>query len=213
MNENTRTSNSTESQILLSAEKLFLERGFNATSTTDIAKDAGCNQALVHYYFRTKDNLYKRIFDAKIEQLLDFLGRNMKEDGDIFQTIDNILNAYFDFLHDNPKSPFFILNEMVKNPDRRKYIREAFLTNQRRRDFYRQFCDIVEKAVEKGEIYPIDPLDLFLNALSLSVFSFITAPVFIDLLGRDTSTIEMFIEHRKSEIIKLLTRGIKKEGQ
>ena len=58
------TTSNTEQQILASAEKLFLQKGFSATSTTDIARDAGCNQALVHYYFRTKENLFNRIFDA-----------------------------------------------------------------------------------------------------------------------------------------------------
>ncbi|MBQ1851529.1 MAG: helix-turn-helix transcriptional regulator, partial [Paludibacteraceae bacterium] len=39
-----------EQVILDAATELFLERGFDSTSTTDIAKKAGCNQALVHYY-------------------------------------------------------------------------------------------------------------------------------------------------------------------
>ena len=47
-----------EIQILQAAEELFLSNGFAGTSTTDIAKRVGCNQALVHYYFRTKENLF-----------------------------------------------------------------------------------------------------------------------------------------------------------
>ena len=56
---------SMEKLILEAAEKLFLEKGFDLTSTTQIAKEAGCNQALVHYYFRTKDNLFNMIFESK----------------------------------------------------------------------------------------------------------------------------------------------------
>ena len=54
-----------EQDILDAASELFLSRGFDNTSTTDIAKKAGCNQALVHYYFRTKENLFQRIFLQK----------------------------------------------------------------------------------------------------------------------------------------------------
>jgi len=57
----------TEQQILQSAEELFLEKGFSNTSTTEIAKRAGCNQALVHYYFRTKENLFQQIFLSKLQ--------------------------------------------------------------------------------------------------------------------------------------------------
>ena len=51
-----------EEQILRAAEELFMEKGFDAVSTTDIARKVGCNQALVHYYFRTKDNLFLQVF-------------------------------------------------------------------------------------------------------------------------------------------------------
>ena len=61
---------SMEQAILEEAEKLFLEKGFALTSTTEIAKRVGCNQALVHYYFRTKDNLFNTIFRTKIQSLL-----------------------------------------------------------------------------------------------------------------------------------------------
>ena len=47
--------------ILETAERLFLEKGFGMTSTTEIAKEIGCNQALIHYYFRTKENLFNII--------------------------------------------------------------------------------------------------------------------------------------------------------
>lgn len=43
-----------QQKIMEAAQTLFLEKGYMATSTVDIAKKVGCNQALVHYYFRTK---------------------------------------------------------------------------------------------------------------------------------------------------------------
>ena len=39
---------SMEEAILETAERLFLENGYASTSTTQIAKEVGCNQALVH---------------------------------------------------------------------------------------------------------------------------------------------------------------------
>ena len=64
---------STEQLILEAAEKLFLEKGFAMTSTTEIARVAGCNQALVHYYFRTKENLFQSIFENKFRMLISTL--------------------------------------------------------------------------------------------------------------------------------------------
>ena len=60
----------TEEEILLAAEELFLEQGFAQTTTAQIAQRAGCNSALVHYYYRTKENLFARIFGSKVELML-----------------------------------------------------------------------------------------------------------------------------------------------
>ena len=68
-----------ERAILESATELFLRKGFNATSTTEIARNAGCNQALVHYYYRTKERLFEAIFEIsanpdRIDSIKSFVG-------------------------------------------------------------------------------------------------------------------------------------------
>lgn len=200
---------STELNILAAAEKLFLEKGFKAASTTEIAREAGCNQALVHYYFRTKENLFNRIFDAKFDSVMDFIDSSMKDDSDIFGNIRNAVGAYFRYLSENAYTPQFIFNELMQNPVRRRHIREAFLTSRRSSQVFARIQAMVEKAAEAGTIRKIDPLDLIFDGMSLVVFSFITAPAFVDLLGRDSSSLNNFLEHRKEEIITLLTQGLR----
>ena len=69
------TSN-TEQSILKAAEKEFLKKGFSGSKTTEIAKEAGVTHAMLHYYFRTKENLFNKVFEEKARQLADtFLSR------------------------------------------------------------------------------------------------------------------------------------------
>jgi len=63
----------TEQMILETAERLFLRKGYAMTSTTEIAREVGCNQALVHYYFRTKDRLFEAIFEKKVRLFVSTL--------------------------------------------------------------------------------------------------------------------------------------------
>ena len=66
--------NDTEQTILKVAEVLFLKRGYAQTSTTEIAREARCNQSLIHYYYRTKENLFTRIYEKKLSLFLsDFI--------------------------------------------------------------------------------------------------------------------------------------------
>ena len=61
----------TRDRILEAAQKLFAERGFDATPVRDITNEAGCNVAAVNYHFGAKDNLYLESFRAMLGVLRD----------------------------------------------------------------------------------------------------------------------------------------------
>ena len=50
-------------QILQAAEKCFAEKGFEGTTTSDIASFAQLPKANIHYYFGTKENIYRAVLD------------------------------------------------------------------------------------------------------------------------------------------------------
>lgn len=52
----------TKDRILDSAEKLFAENGFDATSVRTIASDAGVNLAAINYHFQSKDALLDAVY-------------------------------------------------------------------------------------------------------------------------------------------------------
>jgi AcrR family transcriptional regulator len=61
----------TRERILEAAQRLFSERGLDATSVRDITSDAGCNVAAVNYHFGSKENLYVEAFRAMLGPLRD----------------------------------------------------------------------------------------------------------------------------------------------
>ena len=72
--------NNMEQQILFVARDLFVQHGYDGVSTTQVAKAVGCNQALVHYYYRTKQNLFKIICQQEIQKMLKILVDIPQED-------------------------------------------------------------------------------------------------------------------------------------
>jgi AcrR family transcriptional regulator len=54
-------------QILGTALKLFADRGFDATSTRQIAKEAGIAEGLIFHYFPTKASLLTAILEDRLE--------------------------------------------------------------------------------------------------------------------------------------------------
>lgn len=54
------------SNILAAAEKLFIELGYEATSTRQISKDAAVNMAMINYYFGSKEGVFMEIMSQRI---------------------------------------------------------------------------------------------------------------------------------------------------
>ena len=104
---------STETLILEAAEREFLAKGFAGARTTAIAEDAGVTHAMLHYYFRSKQNLFDRIVESKIE-LLDRLVFSAFDD-DSFPLAERLsrgIAAHFDFIADNPGLPAFMITQL-----------------------------------------------------------------------------------------------------
>lgn len=69
--DETAEARETHERILESAQKLFAEKGLDATSVRDITAAAGCNVAAVNYHFGGKENLYLESFKAMLGPLRD----------------------------------------------------------------------------------------------------------------------------------------------
>jgi len=59
-----RTREDKTAEILAIAQRLFLEKGYVATTMAAIAREAGIATNVVHWYFATKDDLFVAVLDA-----------------------------------------------------------------------------------------------------------------------------------------------------
>jgi AcrR family transcriptional regulator len=67
----TRPSEITRERILKAAERLFAERGYEATSVRAIVAKARVNQAAINYHFAGKDGLYREVLRAAFRALTE----------------------------------------------------------------------------------------------------------------------------------------------
>ena len=196
-----------EQKIMQAAERLFLEKGFALTSTGEIAKDAGCNQALVHYYFRTKDRLFETIFQKKITVFItDFMqigGKRIPFEEKLRRKIE----AHFDMLDANRQLPFLFLNELITNPARIASVKENFGVLPAK--VYRQFSEELEKEIAKGTVRNISPLDIVLSVFSLNIVVFLMLPVFREVFGMDETAFRELADRRKKENVAMVLASLR----
>lgn len=199
--------NNMEEQILLVAKELFMQNGYEGVSTTQVAKAVGCNQALVHYYYRTKQNLFKIICQQEIQKMLKILADIPQEDISFENFIERIIEAQIGFLKNNPDAPFFIIGELRHNSEVLKMMRELF--SEFGKEIVGKIRMFVQMKQSKGELNDVSVEDLLIDIVSLDVMSFVGQVLFTQILEMDSQTQEAFLERRKTHIKKLILSSIK----
>lgn len=198
-----------ESEILAAAEHEFLTKGYDGARTTSIAQAAGVTHAMLHYYFRTKEQLFERIVDEKFATMSRSMFAIMGDPSlPIIERIKGGISAHFDFIAQNPQIPRFVINEIVSRPERYEvlYKRAGLIVERTFRDL-QQECD---RAAERSEIECIDIKMLFISIMSMNVFTFLAYPFMEPIMGELMADRERFLAERKAENIETILRRLKK---
>lgn len=196
-----------EERILACAERLFLGKGYNLTSMTEIAREAGCTQALVHYYFRTKENLFSKIFEEKFHQFINCIVKREDEDLPFADLVSARTSRLFDLMAENRCLPFMFLSEFVINPEQRLSLKDTMVTLCA--EAVSRLEAMIATEVESGRIRPTGTMDITLNMFSLVVTFFVVLP-FLEEMGFVTDdNREEFIAQRKQEIIRTIIGSLR----
>ena len=70
----------TRAQLVDAAEALLLDEGYAAVTSRRVATKAGLKPQLVHYYFRTMDDLYLEVFRRNADANIERFERAVAED-------------------------------------------------------------------------------------------------------------------------------------
>jgi len=199
---------SMEIQIQEIAEKLFLEKGFALTSTTEIAREVGCNQALVHYYFRTKENLFNLIFEKKFREFFQhiFELENL-EMLPFVEKLKHIIESHFDMVRKNPRVPLLIVNEFSRNPEMVAALKEKLKDVVA--GLFKTLNEDLEAEIFAGRVRQQILIDLIFSVISLNISLFLLLPVAAEIMGMDEKQKEFVLNRRREEHVKLILNSLR----
>ena len=186
-----------------------MHKGFQGAKTASIAKEAGVTHAMLHYYYRTKENLFNKVFESKMTLIANIIIQSVtNSDVALLERVKLVIESHFDFLVENPDLPRFLINELISQPDKKQIFEDKI----------RVITSIVIPSLQKelddeaakGAIEQIKAFDLILNIVSLNIFVFITFPI-LKSLDFSPHTAEEFLENRKRENIEVIMRRLIKQ--
>ena len=201
-------SSNTAKKILEAAEEEFLTRGYAGARTTSIAQAAGVTHAMLHYYFRTKKNLFEQVIADKFEMLGQIMGAGISNpEVPLMEKIPLVIEQHLDFIAAHPTLPRFMTNEVFTQPEYTDFV-------------IKKIESIAGPALEKlqleldecaarGECRKVDASMLLLDIVSLNIFSFIAQPVMNAILGDLSKDMDAFLAARKKENVDTILRKLK----
>jgi TetR/AcrR family transcriptional regulator len=194
----------TEDKIFEAATDVFVDKGMDGARMQDIATHAGINKALLHYYFRTKDQLFNAVFEMIARKILKKFAPVFDENLSLEEKIRFFFREHISFLQENPKLPAFLLNEINRNPVRIKKLLQNIDFENLWQKLYEQHKD----ELGKYNLTEVSMPQLMTSIAAISVFPFAARGLIEGLLSKVGVDFNEYIEERKEFAADFVIRAI-----
>ncbi|MFT3846992.1 MAG: TetR/AcrR family transcriptional regulator [Lacibacter sp.] len=200
----TKKDTSTEERILNAARKEFVANGLAGARMQEIADKAGINKALLHYYFRSKEKLFEKVFIEAMSAFLPRINAIFNSELELLEKVKAFCSEYIDKITENPFIPLFVMNEINKQP-------EEFVKNMwgSTKPNMKKLLLQIEDAVEKKQIRPIHPAHLMMNVIGMCIFPFIGKPIVQMVMNVSEKQFAQLMQERKTLIPEFVWQSIK----
>ncbi len=192
----------TEFKIITAARKVFLRKGMDGARMQEIADEAGINKSLLHYYFRSKDKLFDRVFSDTFKSVVETINKVFSTSDTLETFLENFIKGYTSVLREKPYIPNFVLHELSRNPQRIvEYINTTNFDKSRIISLIASEPDL--------NVRPYDPLQLIVDIIALCIFPFVARPIISGFLFEDdVEAYNSFLEERTQHIIDFVKASV-----
>ncbi|MAL17809.1 MAG: TetR family transcriptional regulator [Balneola sp.] len=193
----------TEDQIFEAAARVFQRDGYAGARMQEIADEANINKSMLHYYFRSKDQLFREVFQKEMMRFFPSIFKVLGSDDKLDQKLPKLIDAYYEFLQDNPTLVQFVIQEMNNHP---KELRNFMSEN----DIHppASFGVQIKKEIEEGNMDPIDPRQLLISIVGLILFPFIAQVMVTTVFDLEEEDYLGFLKNRKEFLTDFILNAI-----
>ncbi len=190
------------SKIMEAAAVLFAAHGYTGASIREIATEAGVNGAMIHYYFGSKEKLYKSILETAAVEARALVKQAIDEKQDARKRLRGFTYAYSTYVFTHPNLARIIHREMLSDGKHLKEVLQKQLGKN-----YAILREIISDGVKSGELRSVN-IDLSpFSLIGMIVFFQIGQPVISAVLGKKRYD-EEFIKKFSDHTVDLFLHGV-----
>ena len=157
----------TEQIILEAAEAEFLEKGYSNAKMMAIAQRAGVAHSMLHYYFRSKENLFQGILQQKMREMFSLQGEALEGETTFEGLLRKVRDLRDRFFATNPKFAYFILTEVMGNAQNRALLVQ--LVERMSRTSMVKLRELLEQEMAAGRMRRMRIENVILMMITLDV--------------------------------------------
>jgi AcrR family transcriptional regulator len=138
--------NNQRKKIQIAAAKLFVQKGFHATSIRQVGKAAGVNSSMISYYFKSKELLLLSIFEPSIQDLKTVKSHLADSSGTEILQLFYLIDFYTERVMTDDTGIYLMLQEQSL----RSIDGSTTLLDKIKDEQFALFQDIVNAGIHKG---------------------------------------------------------------
>lgn len=196
-----RPATDTRDKILHAARDLFADKGVDGTSIRLIARTAGVNLGMIHYFFPSKDQLVESVLETYFGSVAEALaaipaGKSPR------QRMEALIRAIVGYVQANQTLIRIVMREVSVQSPRLRNIALKFIGPN-----FGRLATIVSEGIGSGDFKPLDVRFLAMATVGMMIHPFVARPLIGQFLGLDFTSKE-FAEGLTQTILSVLFEGI-----
>jgi TetR/AcrR family transcriptional regulator len=189
---------STRDRILTLAAAVFYQKGLSGARMQEIADLAGINKAMLHYYFKSKEQLFDTVFQQALGQFLGGIAQVLNGEAPLQTKIEQYVAYTTKSLAETPGLAAFIVHELQQHPERLSIQFNG--RNLINLDSFRQQLAAANAQYQA----PNAAEHFFANMVALCVYPVLARPLLGRLLHQSEPQYRRFLQERTAHVTQLL---------
>lgn len=180
-------------KLLDAATDLFAEMGYEETTFSDLAAEAGVGRTTIYEYFKDKEDLLASLIEEELPIVLDAMVDGLPSGVPTVERLEALIRALVEFVATDPTLGYLLHREVPKlSGESSKRAAEAHM------GLVDEYVDLLRTGLMEGSLRPI-PADVLGALVQDSIMSgakvLIDAPNPSDRLEEVTDAVVAFILH------------------
>jgi AcrR family transcriptional regulator len=189
----------TQRLIIEKAKILFFQKGLLNATTQEIADEAGVNRALIHYYFRSREQMLEVLLEETIQEKKNRARSILSSEIPFREKIARYIDAVVDYGLKYPYLENFIISETARHPEKL----EDFCSRDRVKSS-ELIREQLEEEIQAKRMEPVSAVHFMVNLSAMCNYPLLAKSVLQSVHGMTDTSYRKFLNERKRVIYATL---------